>query len=215
MIVTNLLFIGARPQGSDDKVKNLYAPRENDTQRDITEVAERLFREVGYPKTTVADIARELRMSPANVYRFFGAKAEINAAVCARIFDEIEAVAAKLANSPQPAGATLRKVIAAVEDLNAKRFQNDRKLHELFEAAYRDDWPIVHEHAEKMDKILAQTIRRGMDAGEFRAGDPELAAMLVRSACLRFCHPRMMAQCAQNPAPTIDQVINFCLTALV
>ena len=32
------------------------------------------FREIGYQKTTVADIARTLKMSPANVYRFFDSK---------------------------------------------------------------------------------------------------------------------------------------------
>jgi len=34
-----------------------------------------LFREIGYQKTTVADIAKVLRMSPANVYiAFFDSK---------------------------------------------------------------------------------------------------------------------------------------------
>ena len=44
---------------------------ETDTRERILVVAERLFRQIGYQKTTVADIAKELRMSPANVYRFF------------------------------------------------------------------------------------------------------------------------------------------------
>ncbi len=56
-------------------------PNEKDTHKLIVEVAERLFREIGFQKTTVADIARELHMSPANVYRFFAAKSEINEAV--------------------------------------------------------------------------------------------------------------------------------------
>ncbi|MGO6907884.1 helix-turn-helix domain-containing protein, partial [Rhizobium ruizarguesonis] len=37
----------------------------------ILDAAERLFRHYGYSKTTVADIARDLGMSPANIYRFF------------------------------------------------------------------------------------------------------------------------------------------------
>ena len=57
------------------------AARETEQRARIVATAERLFREIGFQKTTVADIARELRMSPANVYRFFGAKSEINAAV--------------------------------------------------------------------------------------------------------------------------------------
>ena len=35
---------------------------EGDTRDRILEVAERLFRQIGYQKTTVGDIAKELRM---------------------------------------------------------------------------------------------------------------------------------------------------------
>lgn len=184
-------------------------------QLDILRVAERLFREVGFQKTTVADIARELRMSPANIYRFFIAKAEINAAVCRRIFGEVEAAAGQIASAPGPASKSLRNLIASIDELNARRFSSERKLHELIEAAYNENWPIVHEHSENMDKIFAQIISQGMAAGEFRTGDAELAAILVRSACMRFCHPRLMVECALDPEPTIDQMIDFCLASLV
>src|SRR5258707_14334268 len=54
---------------------------EPDTRERILVVAERLFREIGYQKTTVADIAKVLRMSPANVYRFFAPKKAIHEGV--------------------------------------------------------------------------------------------------------------------------------------
>ena len=38
---------------------------ETDVRERILVTAERLFREIGYQKTTVADIAKALRMSPA------------------------------------------------------------------------------------------------------------------------------------------------------
>src|ERR1700746_2427705 len=56
----------------------------------ILVTAERLFREIGYQKTTVADIAKALRMSPANVYRFFDSKKSINAGVARRLMSEVE-----------------------------------------------------------------------------------------------------------------------------
>jgi AcrR family transcriptional regulator len=37
----------------------------------ILEAAEEHFRRVGYNRTSVADIAAGLGMSPANIYRFF------------------------------------------------------------------------------------------------------------------------------------------------
>ena len=54
---------------------------ETDTRERILVVADRLFRQLGYQKTTVADIAKKLRMSPANVYRFFDSKKSIHEGV--------------------------------------------------------------------------------------------------------------------------------------
>jgi hypothetical protein len=61
---------------------------------------------------------------------------------------------------------------------------------------------------------MAQIIAQGMAAGEFHTGDAEFAAILVRSACIRFCHPRLMVECAQDPEPTVEQMVEFCLAAL-
>jgi AcrR family transcriptional regulator len=43
-----------------------------------------LFRQFGFGKTTVADIAAELGMSPANIYKFFSSKEAIIQASCGR-----------------------------------------------------------------------------------------------------------------------------------
>ena len=63
---------------------------EPDTRERILVVAERLFRQIGYQKTTVADIAKELRMSPANVYRFFNSKKAIHEGVARSLMGEVE-----------------------------------------------------------------------------------------------------------------------------
>src|SRR5438309_2027013 len=46
----------------------------DDTRARIMDTAEALFRRLGFAKTAVADIASALKMSPANVYRFFLSK---------------------------------------------------------------------------------------------------------------------------------------------
>ena len=48
-----------------------------ETRERIARTAEELFRRMGFAKTAVADIASELGMSPANVYRFFPSKTAI------------------------------------------------------------------------------------------------------------------------------------------
>jgi len=186
-----------------------------DTRHQIVEVAERLFRQLGFQKTTVADIARELRMSPANVYRFFGAKSEINAAVCMDLLGKIEAEAEKIAASRGTAAQRMRNLVASVEKAHYKQYMFDRKLHELIEAAVTENWTIMREHNHRMIGMLEQIIASGMTAGEFRPGDAALAARLVNTACIRFCHPRLMAENEQEPKPVLDQMVDFCLAALV
>ncbi len=180
-----------------------------DINAEIIKAAKHLFSEVGFKKTTVADIAHELGMSQTNIYRFFKSKAEINDAVCGQLFSEIEAASEEIARDSGPASKTLRNLIASVERLNSLRFH--RKLHELLQTAYDENWPIVREHSKKMDKILEGVIRQGMAAGEFRAGDAELAAIVVGSGCMRSW---LMVQRARDPEPTTDQMIDFCLTTL-
>jgi AcrR family transcriptional regulator len=184
------------------------------TRLAVLEIAERLFGQIGFQKTTVADIARALHMSSANVYRSFSAKAEIDGAVAGHLLGEIEAEVVDIAKGGGAASEQLRAAIAAIERRNAQRFLQNRKLYELVEAAFNENWPAAHEHLDRLNATLAEIIARGVAAGEFHVQNCELAAILVRSACLRFCNPRLMVECAQDPEPTIDQMVDFCLAAL-
>jgi AcrR family transcriptional regulator len=188
--------------------------KEKGTHKLIVEVAERLFRQLGFQKTTVADIARELHMSPANVYRFFAAKSEINEAVCMDLLGKIEAEAEKIAASRGTAAQRLRNLFGSVEKTHTKQYMFDRKLHDLIEAAITENWAIMRRHTERLTKILEQIIASGMASGEFPAGDTALAARLVNTACIRFCHPRLIVEYEQEPEPSLDQMIGFCLVAL-
>src|SRR5437868_14331950 len=91
---------------------------ETDTRERILVVAERLFRQMGYQKTTVADIAKELRMSPANVYRFFDSKKAIHEGVARALMGEVEVEAHRVVKTPGPAAVRLRELIKTVNRMN-------------------------------------------------------------------------------------------------
>jgi AcrR family transcriptional regulator len=188
--------------------------KEKDTHRQIVEAAERLFRQLGFQKTTLADIAREAHMSPANIYRFFAAKSEINEAVCLDILGRIEAEAGKIAASGGNAAQRMRNLIGSVEKTHSKLYMSDRKLHELIAAAIIKNWTVMRKHNQRMAGILDQIIASGMAGGEFHPGDAALAARLVNAACIRFCHPRVMVEYEQEPEPVLAQMVDFCLAAL-
>jgi hypothetical protein len=84
----------------------------------------------------------------------------------------------------------------------------------MVEAALIENWPIISEHIDRIDAAIEEIIRSGMDSGEFAKGDAQLAARLVHTSCIRYCHPRLMVECADRPAPTSAQMVEFCIAAL-
>src|SRR5262249_56455638 len=85
--------------------------KSDDTRTRIVETADALFRRLGFAKTAVADIAAELRMSPANVYRFFPSKTAIVQAICQRCLSEVEEAACAIARSKAPVAQRSERLI--------------------------------------------------------------------------------------------------------
>jgi AcrR family transcriptional regulator len=185
-----------------------------DTRHRIVDTAERLFREIGYQKTTVADIAKALRMSPANVYRFFDSKKAINEAVAERAMREIEAELSRLADGPGPAAQRFRAVAEAYNRMNADRYTANLRMHEMVEVAMIESWDVVHNHIERVDAIYRRIIAEGVATGEFTVADVDVATRCAHVALVRFCHPALIVQCANQPGPTLSQMIDFVLAGL-
>lgn len=188
--------------------------RDAEQRARIVETAEKLFREIGFQKTTVADIARELRMSPANVYRFFGSKAEINGAVARHLLSAILATSTAIVEGPGSASERLRALVLNNEKMNAERFIGERKLHEMVEVALNEDWPIIDEYVAGMRMLMGRLVAEGVAAGEFAPIDPAEGAALIQASTICFCHPRLMVECQDKPVPTSERMIDFVLAAL-
>ena len=187
---------------------------EPDTRERILEVAERLFREIGYQKTTVADIAKELRMSPANVYRFFDSKKAIHEGVARVLMSEVEVEAQRIADAPGPAVLRLRELLTTVHRMNSERYVGDSKLHEMVAIAMEESWEVCVAHIQQITENIGAVIGQGMASGEFEKSDVVVAALCACTAMVRFFHPQMIAQAAHKPGPSFDQMIDFILAAL-
>jgi AcrR family transcriptional regulator len=185
-----------------------------EARRKIVDTAERLFREIGYQKTTVADIAKALRMSSANVYRFFESKKSINQAVAERTMGEIEAELSRIADGAGPAAERFRKVARTYHRLNAERYTADLRMHEMVACAMTESWEVVSRHIERVDEIYRRIVADGVAKGEFSVADVDVATRCAHVAMVRFCHPGLIVQCADQPGPSLDQMIEFVLAGL-
>jgi AcrR family transcriptional regulator len=187
---------------------------ETDVRERILTTAERLFREIGYQKTTVADIARDLRMSPANVYRFFDSKKSINAGVAKRLMGEVEQASRKVASGKTGATERLRQLLSTIHRMNSDRYVADAKMHDMVASAMEEDWDVCRMHMETIIGTIGTVIADGVASGEFRVVDVNVAANCTCAAMVRFFHPQLIADCTDKPEPTLDQMIDFVIAAL-
>jgi len=187
---------------------------ELDTRERILEVAERLFRQLGYQKTTVGDIAKELHMSPANVYRFFESKKAIHEGVARVLMGEVEAATQAILRKSGPASARLRELIKTVHRMNSERYLGDSKLHEMVEIAMEESWEVCVAHIQKVMETMGGVIAQGVASGEFETNDVPLSAMCTCHAMVTYFHPQMIAQSQKKPHPDIDQMVDFVLAGL-
>ncbi len=187
---------------------------ETDIRERILEVAERLFRQLGYQKTTVGDIAKELRMSPANVYRFFDSKKAIHEGVARSLMSEVEEAMQAIVRKPGPAAARLRELITTVHRMNSERYIGDSKLHEMVEVAMEESWEVCVAHIQTIIEAIGGVIAQGLASGEFEVADVPLAAMCTCHAMVGYFHPQMIAQAMKKPHPSVDQMVDFVLASL-
>ena len=187
---------------------------ENDTRERILVVAERLFRQIGYQKTTVGDIAKELRMSPANVYRFFDSKKAIHEGVARGLMGGVEDAAQIIATRRGPAASRLRELLTTIHRMNSERYVGDSKLHEMVEIAMQESWEVCVAHMERITETIGAVIAEGVASGEFETPDLPVTAMCTCTAMIRFFHPQMIAQCANKPGPSLEQMIDFVIAGL-
>ncbi|MCJ2060982.1 TetR/AcrR family transcriptional regulator [Methylobacterium sp. J-048] len=181
----------------------------------ILATAASYFREIGYQKTTVADIARTLKMSPANVYRFFDSKKAINEAVLERLIGEIEVLVSEVA--ARPGLTATERLVEAIDLLHrdcTRRCEEFPRLHEMVEAAMGESWEVCRHHIARVTAGFERIIREGVARGEFEAADPAEAAACIHAGIARYTHPLLVGQTALQPVPSLESMTAFLLRAL-
>ncbi len=193
-----------RPQSTDKTVAR------------ILDAAEEQFRRMGYAKTAVADIARSLGMSPANIYRFFSSKAAINEAICEKHFAEVHGILRAVMIEDLPAAERLERFIVELHRYNKMRCVSERCLHEMVAAGMEENWHAVERHIAALHEMIAELVADGVARGEFAPSvEPVDAANAVCTACTGVLHPALIAQFAHKDLEEdARRVVRYLIAAL-
>lgn len=159
------------------------------TRERILSAAEGLLRRHGPAKTTVADVARTLGMSHANVYRHFASKADLRDAVAERWLAELTAPLAAIVAGPEPASTRLVAWFLALAEAKRRKVHDDPELFANYHTLAEQARGAVGAHLATLRQQVTRIVADGMADGEFAAGDAAAMAESALDATLRFHHP--------------------------
>jgi AcrR family transcriptional regulator len=189
----------------------------DDTRARIIETAEALFRRLGFAKTAVADIAGELGMSPANVYRFFSSKNAIVEAICQRCLSELDEKAWVVARSRGSASGRVERLFLEIMKYHLENLIVEKRVHDIVLVAMENNWEAVQAHMEGIRAIIEVILRDGIESGEFERVEPRETSLLIKKSMVAFCHPLMLAEGLQDGEDLETQsraTIRFLLRAI-
>jgi AcrR family transcriptional regulator len=194
---------------------NIARRTSEETRQCILVAAWDLFRQIGFRKTTIADIAGALGMSSANIYRFFASKDALTEAICRNMLGGLLDIVRAKAAGAGAAHERIRDVMMTLHRNHRDQMTNQKRVHEVVAVAMEQNWGAIEEFLHECDLIIAALVREGQANGEFGPGDPILLGKRTMDACAGILHPTLIAECGgDEPEIEAQGVIDFALRAL-
>ena len=166
----------------------------DETRERILTKADELFRQFGFVKTTVADIAAELGMSPANIYKFFSSKEAIIQASCDRNLVVLSEAVQRHMVASGAALDRIEKVLLTVYRHIVDILRNERQVFKLMIRAYEQKWDCVEAFDNFLLKTFTKLVKEGMSTGEFKPGDALATAHLLFDCLFLIRTPHLYQQ---------------------
>lgn len=168
-----------------------------ETREDILATADALFRERGIAKSSIADIAHELGMSPANVFKHFHSKTTLVDAICDRHithmigrFDTLDTDAPP----PEKLGIVVRRLMQAhLQDIRDNPFF----LEMVFLVAKTEIESGFH-YRQLIEELFFTLVRDGVEAGIYHCADCRATSRHVAASFASVLHPVFLAHETQE-----------------
>ena len=171
------------------------------TTEKILDVARDQVRRFGEAKTNVVDIARALGTSHTTIYRHFRSKAEVFDAIVGAAMQDEEELARTYVNSEGPASERLEGFVLALHRRKLERFANDREVYQLYRRVLDERPDLIHDYSVRMTRLVAMILADGVRKKEYKIGDIDAAAEVVRDAVTVYVHPAHVEAAAKAGYP--------------
>jgi AcrR family transcriptional regulator len=187
------------------------------TRAAILDVAERLFGERGFRKTTLEDVAAAARVSRPLVYRYFGDKRALFELVVDRVLKEWNAVLVAEAARATPGTAhTLRIVLAACLEFARSRTVLRGLLVRDARLVRSAVGGVIEEDKNLLPKLIQQILERGVRRGDVR-GDlaTEDMAHVVSEVFVSYSLLILAGESAQVSDRRVEAIVETLLHGVI
>ncbi len=163
-----------------------------ETREDILRTADALFRERGIAKSSIADIAQELGMSPANVFKHFHSKTVLVDAICDRHithmigrFDTVDTPAP----APEKLGIVVRRLMQAhLQDISENPF-----FLEMIFLVTKTELESGFHYRHLIEELFFNLIKDGVEADVYHCSDCRSVSRHVAASFASVLHPVFLA----------------------
>lgn len=158
----------------------------------ILEAAGKRFKHFGYGKTSMAEIAADLQMSPGNLYRYFPGKIDIALAIADDNYDLQHAELAKIArDKTAPAVIRLRNLFHTDMVMTYDVIERDPRTFELAAIIKTERPTWINGLLARERELINAILQDGIDGGEFDIEDIDFTAEMLQAAMMKFRYPQL------------------------
>ena len=160
---------------------------------EILIAAQERFRNFGYGKTTMAEIATDVNMSAANLYRYFDNKQDIAAECASQCMGDLNGLLENVVSMPNLDGVQrLHLYVQTCMRFHFDMMHEAPRLNELVENITTNHTQLIHKRNQQMEKQIASILQQAVNDGEFKVDNAERAAAAILRATVFFTVPLFM-----------------------
>ncbi|RKZ70931.1 MAG: hypothetical protein DRQ48_05135 [Gammaproteobacteria bacterium] len=167
---------------------------ELDISSQIVEAAHNRFRHYGYGKTTMAEIAADIGMSAANLYRYFKNKQDIIAECANRsMCERLDRLRVAIRKPELSAIERLKAYVLTDLVISQEMAENDEKINELVNNITLQRPDMVYSKIEAENAVIEEILSYGNETGEFAIDDISNTANTIHMSLVIFNVPTFMS----------------------
>ena len=158
----------------------------------ILEAAAKRFKHYGYSKTSMAEIAGDLQMSPGNLYRYFPGKIDIALGIADHAAEiQMEKLREVATETDVPPVLRLRNFFYTDMMCTYDQIESDPRIFELAQIIKTERPAWINSRLAEERELINAILSEGVESGDFDIDDIPHASEMLQSALMKFRYPQL------------------------